>query len=1290
MPDTLFERLERLRRRLVQLVSLYGASWVVAVVFAATLAAGTLDWLVHLDDPGIRLILGMAILATGGWIAWTMLIRPLRRSFSDVELALRIERRHPGFRDSLASTVQFLAAGRDARLGSPELQERVVSDTLARIERIDVDDVIETRDVRKAATAALIVCLTAAIVVATNQTAAATALHRLMFPFSSGAWPRETQLRLLTSQFEPVEIDPDEPLRAAQGSVVEFYVDNARGSLPDDVRLIVGREEMSPSTERLRRATVRDEAGRTREVCIAAIPAQRGPLLFRAVGGDDDTMPWRRLEVVPPPVLEEFRVTVTPPKYAARATEKLPPGVGHVQGLIGSRVDITATAEKPLGAARLRVKDAAATELKLSPDGRHFMASFVIIDPGVYAYWFDLKDRQGFENPEAPRYEVRAVSDLPPDVTIEEPPADLTVTPEADVPFRITARDDIGVRQMQLVHRLGDGAGVPTASIPLFDADAPRDSDDATPSNSKRRETSAPRPSHHTAEHVFRLKPLAPAPGMRILVHGEALDDYDLGGEHVGRSLSRVLTVVSPEDKSIELAARQSSLVDELEKIFRSQERSREQIGELTLQLEKAGRLQPDDIDLLKRIELDQKQIASRLADPSDSVESRTRAILRELDQNGLDDPAMKSRLEQLVTDLSLLREENLPQIEQELTRARKTVLGEPGGVAPKPTPRESKPRETKPNESKPKEGKPGSPDAKPPKTDAGRNDTGTPEDKPAGDDERGSLVRAEEQQKVVLDTLGEQLKKLSEWRSRRDLSGELSEMIAGQKQLNEETGEVGRRTLAKPESDLTPQERADLARVAERQSRQADRLNQFRAKMSDLADDLAETNPDAAETLRDAHEELRRLATADRLKEAAGELEKNNIGRATAAQQQALEEMNELQNALRDRAPSDTESLVKRLREAESQLESLRKREETLRKKLKDAAENDNAAEREAELERLRKEQKQIREEMEGLDRRLKRSGARSATDPARRSAGRMENAEKDLAGNDTGAADQEIQEALDDLEQAQREVAKQRRDAEEQLARELLEKIADEIRSMVERQQSVIDETNRLDEEFLNAARKSGPVFIKDRSPIPPTDAELRERGRWTRGQLKSLSSVAEIERSLAEETERLAEQIQAAEVFALALRGAARQMQVAATRLSERKTDAATVDAEKAALKRFKDLVESLRPEKSKAAGEKPPEGEPQKGQEGPATDGIPQLAQLKMLKTMQEDLLARTARLDELRESNGELTPDEQKEVDALALEQGQLADLARNLVKQFAPASEPEDDAAPQKDAPKEK
>ncbi|MGH7200719.1 MAG: hypothetical protein ACREJB_08955, partial [Planctomycetaceae bacterium] len=266
MNDLLQSRLARLRSRVRQLLCLYGLSWIVAVVLSATLAAGVLDWLFHFDDPNVRLVLGLGILAGGALVAWRCLIAPLWRPFSDLELARRIERRYPTFNDSLSSTVEFLEHDADPRFGSPELQRRVIAQAQGQAEGIEPGDVIETRSVRRVATAAIVVCVLAAVTVGVGQSNAAIALERLLFPYSAGAWPRSTHLRLLTEEFELFQTSATEPMRVAAGETIRLYVENARGELPDDVRMQYRIGEEAIVTEPLQAATVKDGEGRERRV----------------------------------------------------------------------------------------------------------------------------------------------------------------------------------------------------------------------------------------------------------------------------------------------------------------------------------------------------------------------------------------------------------------------------------------------------------------------------------------------------------------------------------------------------------------------------------------------------------------------------------------------------------------------------------------------------------------------------------------------------------------------------------------------------------------------------------------------------------------------------------------------------------------------------------------------------------------------------------------------------------------------------------------------------------------
>jgi hypothetical protein len=123
----------------------------------------------------------------------------------------------------------------------------------------------------------------------------------------------------------------------------------------------------------------------------------------------------------------------------------------------------------------------------------------------------------------------------------------------------------------------------------------------------------------------------------------------------------------------------------------------------------------------------------------------------------------------------------------------------------------------------------------------------------------------------------------------------------------------------------------------------------------------------------------------------------------------------------------------------------------------------------------------------------------------------------------------------------------------------------------------------------------------------------------------------------------------------------------MDEAARRLQEIKTDEATEQAARGAATRFKQLLESLKRDRGKNSGQGGGGGGGG-GEGGGNDDGIPPTAQLKLLKTLQQEINDRTEALDELRRRHKELTPDQTAELKRLAEDQGTLADLVRDMTR----------------------
>lgn len=1348
-----------------------GLSSVASVLIGATLLACLGDWLFHFDDAGVRLILAFGILASSAWMAHRYLLLPLRHPFADLELALRVEERYPGFQDSLASTVQFLEGNGDPALGSPALQQAVIQKTLGEVQHLDFRDVVETRGLRQISAVAVCVCVMTAVLVALNQRDTGIALHRLLLPFSAPAWPRNTNLRLLNAELQPIDIESGDPLRVSRGEQLKLFVENLTGRLPSKVVLEYRLPGERAVSEVLRSNTLRDPQGGNRELAAGQVLASKGPIQLRASGGDD-VLPWLEVQVIPPPVVASLQVVLTPPAYTKRPVERLPEGVGHVQGFVGTGVEVTARVNKPLRTAALRLRDQERRPVSLSEDGLQLSAKFTINESGIHSYWLDLQDMEGFENSEAPRYEVRGIQDLVPDISIDTPSSDLQITENAEVQLRASAKDDLGLKDISLVYRMGEGDVTPAVTVPLFSGEQ--------------------RPQQQGSEYLWKMSELKPAPGTRIVFHAEATDDYDLGPPHVGRSISRTLTVVTKEAKVQELAERQAGLLEDLERALKQETQSRDQISELQIQLENAGKFRTQDIDTLQRVELSQRQVAAQLTGESDGLDKRAKALLTELKDNKIDDPESARRFERFANELGRLGEESLPAIEQDLTRVRKLAQdeipankstpktklsaagkrattspkGKPQGAdksrseaattaqqrgaapqlksaesgtqnkssspakgdsaneqdASKPGANEKQPgtagekspgdKGTEAKESKKSGGSPDgtpSPSAKPAEQPDGANPetspskeekTGKPEPtqpdstetgaappdrtgrpdsgkspeagktkKPEGDakTQQEGLARIAENQTAVIESLAEMAQQVAKWRNERDAAQDLSEIQTAQKDLNRDTNEVGRQTLAKQRSELTPQQQADLARLAERQQRNSENLDKLQNKMQSMVEQLQSADPAAAEALREALEHAQQSAPSGQMRDAARQISANKTGEAAQAQQRVADQLREMEDILRNRHETDAEGLVKKLKQAEQALDSLQKTQQDLMRKTREAGENPDAGERQAELERLRKQQQELREEAVRMARRLERLQARKSAATSRRAGSRMEQAQENMEQGDAEFAEKEQQESLDDLEQAQRELARERREAEERLAQEQLAKIADSLKGLIAREQTVIDETKRL--EALHAGR-----------------------GNWTRAQLRSLRDLTEVQRGLKQETDELAAKLSAAEVFALALKGAARSMERALELLGERQTGEPTVKAEQASMQRFIDLIEVLKPDdpSNKQDGEE--QGGGGGGNEsGQPGESIPELAQLKLLKTMEADLLARSLDLSERIEKNGgKLSEAERRELADLASEQGALADQARNLMQSLSEPEEEDEEAdgeMPERKAP---
>ena len=1235
----LLDQLRRLRQQVRQLLWLTGLSWVAGGLLAGLLVIGVGDWLWHFDDRGVRAVLLAALIVAVGWLAWRRLIAPLRRPLSNLELTEHLEQRFPKLRRRLATAVEFLERDVSPSIGSPELQRQLIEQTTADVRSLDFTEVLDRREARRAALLSVSVFVIGLLLFAANSAAASTALRRLLWPLSDHAWPKSVELQLVRGDLSAVTIAPDKPLRTMQGQPLDLFVVNARGPLPPAVSIEFRQRGRSSQSEPLRTTTLRSAADQTREAAAIRLPLDEGSVEFRAVGGDDREMPWRELLIVPLPKLESFRVEITPPSYTGEGATTLPEGATQVRALVGSQLKITARTTRRVRRAAADA-DSIGHEISLAENGRDVRWQFSVRQSGSVASQLSLTDQDGFQNASALRLEIIGVADLPPVVLLEKPATDQLVTANAMVRLAATARDDRRLREVGLesfVAATNSAMTIPPPGMPRWLVGRRTTTENGVSGSAEVNEPPGQaRGGDNEQWHVenvphdegretsvrldWSLSKLTPAVGDRILLRVVASDHCDVGEPRVGRSATRTLTVVSPHEKLSEIAHRLDLLLHDLESLAAKQSQTKDQTDLLRVQVEKADDFRPQDRDLLKRVELDQRQIGSRLTGRGDGAIARARELLAQLEDNQLNDSVTRERLNHIALAIEGLNRETLPMLESLLGRAVK----ESSGTQP-----------------------------------------------PAGF--AGSFPTITARQAEVLTTLTELIRDLTQWRDRRELAREIAELANVQETLNRDTSELAPQTLGKSASQLPSQQQADVAKLADRQARQAERIEQLRQRLVGHVSNVPGQPTEEKEKLEEGghienvpHEELAaeldRRALAAKAREAAREVAENNLGQAGRTQQQLADELKALANQLSQTPTANGEEDVRALQELEGQLDSLTQQQRRLLEETREAASKADSLTTEQlaeESKSLRDRQATAKQSADELASKMKSTRADESREALRRATRHMQQAESQLADKQLERGADEEQTALDDLEQSRRELAAARRAAQQQQLAEKTNGLAEAVRELIVRQQTVVDETQKL-------------------------SAEQQKSGKWTRPLSKAALNLGEAEQELAEGTSELSKSLTDIEAVRLTLDRATNDLAAAASRLRDKQLDEETRRREQSALHALQSLADALAPPAQSPETQAAEQSPEEQNQNDSSEEPVPPIAQLKLLRQLQSAVGDSTRSVETrapMSPPNDEEAQRREAELRQLAVDQQSVRDATSRLLERV-PASEPTADPPP--------
>ncbi len=537
---------------------------------------------------------------------------------------------------------------------------------------------------------------------------------------------------------------------------------------------------------------------------------------------------------------------------------------------------IVGRANKPLRSAAVCFEDGRQTPARVSPDGVSFIAggdgdSPLRIEKSG-AYWFKLVDRQGIDGGDDDRWEIRAVPDAPPTVSIERPTANVSLSSRAVLPLRIAAKDDLALRRVALVFVRSDRLNQPPGETTLYDGPARVARQPVGGLSADVRP-----PDMRTIDYRWDISSLELPPGSRVDFFVVARDSL----LQTGKSEPRQLLILTPEELQQRVASRQELILAELTRLLALERDARTHVATAEACLKRFERLKQVDLDRLQAAELAQREVNRGLSSRGDGLPTHILALLADLENNRLDSPELRLRMNELLSQLRRLGRDELPAISRDLTAAIKSAEAAADATAP--------------------------------------------------------LQGAGGRQDRVIAALEAMLGRLSQWDGGRRFRRDLEQLLRDQEELTRQTADSARRTLAKDLKDLEPAELADLISLAERQLDLARRLDRLEQDGEAAARRSRQEDSSAADTIADAVEESRRLATTGQMRAAGEELQGNRIGQATGRQKQIADALRRVLDvlafgrAMREHAPGQRGLSGQQLAGLENALARLRRHEQKI-----------------------------------------------------------------------------------------------------------------------------------------------------------------------------------------------------------------------------------------------------------------------------------------------------------------------------------------------------------------------
>ncbi|MDR1925651.1 MAG: hypothetical protein LBQ66_14870 [Planctomycetaceae bacterium] len=390
----------------------------------------------------VRVVLFPLIIFGIFYVVWRYLLSLLFIKIKGSQLAYLFERYVPDLKESLVTTVEIGNTRYRSGEVVPEFLQETMTTASDKLRGVNVHKFFRFgRLTFRIFSAVVLLCVAVFFCVKFAETAEMWFSRNLLL--SELDWPRRS--RLVVDGFNGNFI------RIGRGDSFTLIVraDTSMPLVPDTVRLRVGSSESGYRVILIDQFRI-DKVDNLDWRIFSYTFVELLETVKLRVQGADSIVDGLTIEVVPPPVLSDVKITQTFPSYMQRETRTITPSI-RTTIPDGTSIDIAMTASKPLTNAKITINNKETLTIReenLSAPFSEFGYSLQNLRDDT-SLIFQIQDTDNLRNKQTIRFEFNIMKDQPPSVTTRLDGIGSAITPNAVLPTVGEITDDNGLSNAQ-------------------------------------------------------------------------------------------------------------------------------------------------------------------------------------------------------------------------------------------------------------------------------------------------------------------------------------------------------------------------------------------------------------------------------------------------------------------------------------------------------------------------------------------------------------------------------------------------------------------------------------------------------------------------------------------------------------------------------------------------------------------------------------------------------------------------------------------------------------------------